>query len=263
MQRLAPIQVAVASTLTTTGIDTIDHIVVGDNWLDTNSNSANEFVENVIRAEQLGSAYLVELPPNEENDVPARDELGLAPNDCLFVSAADVNTITPEVRTTWVQLLAECPGSKLLLVPFTNPYSEEAQRTTIVTLFEMEAEAAGVDKSRLLILTDIVPTIMGAVSYIVLGDVYLEAFPCNTPLPAVKAAEAGLPVVTTPGTVLRERITGGILSEQGLEQLLASDWDEYKAKALEFAEAKTVVKIQGHSLGPLAQSIMDLLPKES
>ena len=56
--KTAPIEVAVASTLTTTGIDTIDHIVVGDNWLDTNSNSANEFVENVIRAEQLGSAYL-------------------------------------------------------------------------------------------------------------------------------------------------------------------------------------------------------------
>ena len=263
MQRLAPIQVAVASTLTTTGIETIDHIVVGDNWLETQSNGANEFVENVIRAEQLGSAYLVELPPNEENEAPSRDELGLAPDDCLFVSAADVNAITPEVRTTWVQLLAERPGSKLLLVPFTNPYSEEAQRRTIVTLFEMEAEAAGVDKTRLLILTDIVPTIMDAVSYIELGDVYLEAFPCNTPLPAAKAAEAGLPVLTIPGTVLRERITGGILREQALEDLLAADLDDYKAKALQFAEAKPVVKLEGHTLEPLAESIMDLLPKDS
>ncbi|MEL0120310.1 MAG: hypothetical protein VXB01_15330, partial [Opitutae bacterium] len=53
IQQLAPKQVALPSSLTTTGLDSIDHIILGKGWVDSHDQKRNDFTEDLIEVENL------------------------------------------------------------------------------------------------------------------------------------------------------------------------------------------------------------------
>ena len=259
MQRLARIQVALPSSLFTTGFEHVDYFLVGKEWTEHIENLDEQFREKVVRVESLGNAIFTDLGIEKEWVKIGRDEIGVEDDRPIFVTAAAPHSITPEVREVWMQVLLGTPDCKFLIIPFLNGLITEDERNVVVHLLEMAARDAGFPADRLLIMTDVVESATQLIPYLSLCDVYLEAFPCNTPFPAVKALEQGLPVITMEGDTLRESITPGILREQGLEDWIVNDPVEYVVKAKTAAESKTRVECNPAPVNSLVGIIGNML----
>jgi glycosyltransferase involved in cell wall biosynthesis len=259
MQRLAKTQVAMPSSLVTTGFEAVDFFIVGKEWTAHIENLDEQFREKVIRVEGLGNAICTDLGLDREWVKISRADIGIEDAQPLFVTAAAPHAITPEVRECWIQVLAGSPNAKMLVMPFLNGLIQEEERKVVVSLLEMAARDIGLPADRLLIMTDLVESASQLVPYLELCDVYLEAFPCHTPFPAAKALEKGVPVVTMEGVTLRESITSGILREQGLADWIVNDPMEYVIKATAAAESKARVQYNRQPVSSLVGTIGKLL----
>src|SRR5262249_52757636 len=148
------------------------------------------YTETLVRLPELFYCY---RPPQESPDVtpgPARSR--------RFVTFGSFNAfakVTPQVLTTWAEILARVPHSRLhLLVP-----SAESLRRRVAAVFE----ARGVAADRI----TFVPrgprrAYLGAIQAV---DVALDPFPFNGHTTTCDALWMGVPVVTLCGSSYVQR----------------------------------------------------------
>jgi predicted O-linked N-acetylglucosamine transferase (SPINDLY family) len=157
------------------------------------------------------------------------------PEDAVvFVSEAAHEFITPEVRETWARLLAQVPGSQLILHPFRTGM-EGNRAANFGALVEAALQRHEVDVGRFLLSTLELSNPGDVQALLSVGDIYLEAFPTNSVEGMLRAFEAGLPVVACEGKTLRSSAGSAWLESLGLKSLVAQDAAAYVATARRLA----------------------------
>ena len=216
--RPAPVQATWLGFPGTTGMPFIDYVIA----------------DRFVLPESL-TPYFAEKPlylthcfqPSDSTRVvgpaPSRAEVGLPADGFVFCSFNNNYKFDAPVFDRWMRILAAVPGSVLWLLA-DNRWAEANLRR--------EASARGIDPARLIFAPRIAPD-----QYLAryrTADLFLDTWPFNAGATASDALWAGLPLLTCPGRTFASRMAGSLLNTLGLPELIASDPDDYEARAIHF-----------------------------
>ena len=173
-----------------------------------------------------------------------RSEFGL--DEAAFVMAAfgNVYKITPEMFSTWMELLNKIPSAVLWIID-DNP-------TTTANL-KAHAVAANADLNRIQFTPR--TTHIEYKAKLRLADVFLDTFPYNCGSTTNDVVQAGVPIVTMSGRTLVSRMGGGILNSLGLSELITDSYENYVLRCKQLSQDEVLRKkirekmSQRHGLG--------------
>ena len=235
-RRAAPIQATFLGYPNTTGLQAMDYIIV-DRYI-----------------AETGMAYHTETPAILPECLATFQPLPVAPGNvalpCLrtghvtFGSLNNLMKLTPAAVSCWARILAQVPGSKLLIA-----YGGADASCTRENL-EREFARHGIGADRLLL--------KGKLSREEFLDLYrmvdiaLDTFPYTGTTTTCEALLMNVPVVSKTGPAQRERVSASILSHLGLGRLIADDTESYVGIAVHLAQDR-------NELSALRQSMPALL----
>lgn len=217
--RPAPIQITYLGLPATTGLPSIDY-VIADRFL-IPEDTAQYYSEKPL---YMPDVYQVSDRKRPVGAIPSRESCGLPAEGFVFCSLNNNFKYTAEMFDVWMRILLRTPGSVLLLLS-DNPW---AQANLI-----REAEARGVEKSRLVFAARVLPEDYLARYAII--DLFLDTFPFNAGTTANDALWMGLPVLTYTGRSFASRMAGALLTAANLPELVTYDLQHYEEKAVALA----------------------------
>jgi protein O-GlcNAc transferase len=217
--RPAPIQVNYLGYPGTMGADFMDYILVDDFIVPAAQQSF--FAEKLVH---LPGCYQINDSKRAIAPTPSRADCDLPESGFVFCDFNNTYKITPLMFELWLDLLREVPGSVLWLLE-GNPCAAANIRR--------EAEARGVPAQRLVFAPRLpMPEHLARHR---LADLFLDTFPVCAHTTASDALWAGCPLLTLVGETFVSRVAGSLLRAVGLPELIATSFEEYRAKALQFA----------------------------
>ena len=80
------------------------------------------------------------------------------------------------------------------------------------------------------------------VSRLALADVFLDSFPCNAHTTASDALFANRPIITLAGKSMASRVSSSLLKTTGLDDLISTDFEDYKKKINFYIKNKKELK---------------------
>jgi predicted O-linked N-acetylglucosamine transferase (SPINDLY family) len=210
----APIQVTWLGCPNTTGLQTMDYRLT-DAIADPLDGEDRFYSEELIRLDHGFLCYNPFLSVPEVNPPPCIDH-----NHVTFGSFNNLTKVTPEVIRVWAGILHAVPDSQLLLKA-----SQFADEQTMKRFKEMFA-SHDIAHERLVMLkrTPSNEEHLGLYSKV---DIGLDTFPYNGTTTTCEALWMGVPVVTLVGERHAGRVGASILKRVGLENLVASNVDQY------------------------------------
>ncbi len=225
LHRLARVQMAtVTSTPATTGIRNIDYFLVGD--LTLPADTAAQYREKLITLEGSGVCFSYPQVQSAPATVePTRSSWGATDESVVFMSSAEAFTIIPELRETWIKIIAAVPNSILVLYPFryrAKNYPTVPFYNQIRSLFG----EYGIDKKRVVVLKAL-PNRADCIKCLELADIYLDSYPYSGADSLVEPLLAGLPVVARKGQTARSHAAAAMLEELLIPELVANSENSY------------------------------------
>ncbi|WP_029008115.1 tetratricopeptide repeat protein [Azospirillum halopraeferens] len=219
-RRAAPVQVAWAGYMATTGLATMDALVADRFHVPEGAEAF--YTERILR---MPDAFIAYDPPADAPEPGPPPCLGGAP--ITFGAFNILTKMGPPVVACWAALLNRVPGSRLLMKTkaLSCPVTAAAVRARFA--------AAGVDPARL--------ELAGATSaaehmaWCRRVDVALDPFPFAGSTTTLETLWMGVPVVTLPGETFSSRHSLAFLSVLGLDECVAADADDYVARAAALA----------------------------
>ncbi|MBM3572301.1 MAG: tetratricopeptide repeat protein, partial [Alphaproteobacteria bacterium] len=221
-RRIAPLQIAYANHVSTTGLSTMD-CRISDPWLDPVGGTERWNSEALIR---LSSGYTSFSP---EPDAPAVTPLPARANGYItFGSFNNLAKLTPAAIALWAEILRELPDARLLLKAgsFSDP--------VIASRYRDQFAAHGIDARRL-DLIGWVPSKAENNALFGQCDIALDPFPFNGGVTSQSALWIGLPIVSLAGPSFVGRLGRSVLARAGLAHLVAATPAEYRAIAVNLA----------------------------
>ena len=216
----APIQVSWLGYFATTGVAAMDYFVA-DPWTLPPDQEAF-FTEKVWR---LPETRLCFTPPNANLDVNALPALN---NSYItFGCFNNLSKMNDAVVQLWARVLNAVPASRLFL-----KYQQLAEASVRQSTRERFA-VHGIAAERL-IFEDYVPRANYLAAYHRV-DIALDPFPFPGGTTTVEALWMGIPVLTLSGERFLARQGVGLLMNAGLPDWVASDHDDYVARAVTHA----------------------------
>jgi predicted O-linked N-acetylglucosamine transferase (SPINDLY family) len=216
----APVQVSWLGYFASTGLSEIDYIL-GDPYV-TPHEEADHFSEKIW---QLPETYLCFTPPDLDLEVapsPARSN-GFVTFGCFN----NLARMTDEIVSVRASILHAVPGSKLFLKD--KQLDHESGRNRVLARFA----AVDIEADRL-ILEGKSPRAEYFECY---GrvDIALSPFPYGGGTTSVEGLWMGVPVITKKGNHFLSHLGESIVHNSRLSDWIASDEEEYVAKALAYA----------------------------
>ncbi|MCX7149140.1 MAG: FkbM family methyltransferase [Rhodocyclales bacterium] len=211
----APVQVSWIGYPNTTGLSTIDYRIT-DEYADPAGTSEIYHTETLIR---LPDSFLCYSPPKEAPD--------LAPPPCVEngrISFGSFNTrvkIGDETLALWRQVLAAVPDAGLVIKSAVG-LAEQAGRDELLEKIKL----AGIDAKRVTIHSAAGPLGDHLALYSSI-DICLDTFPYQGTTTTCEALWMGVPVVTLAGEAHVSRVGVSLLSNVGLQELVAHTAAEY------------------------------------
>lgn len=216
----APIQLTWAGYVGTTGLEAID-FVVADRFQVPESVEP-QYRERVLR---LAASYINYSPPDNAPDV---GPLPAFKNGFVtfgsFNNPTKLNAGTIEV---WAKILHRVDDSRILLK--YGGIDDESNQQRLLDLFLLN----GIDASRV-DLRGRSPHREFLEAYNEV-DIGLDTFPYSGGLTTCESLWMGVPVVTCPGETFASRHSCSHLSNAGLYEMIAEDFDHYVDYAVELA----------------------------
>jgi predicted O-linked N-acetylglucosamine transferase (SPINDLY family) len=205
----APVQVTYLAYCSTTGVDAIDYRVT-DRFLDPPQESGH-YIETSIHLPHCYWCY--SAPPLPHPGQPAPERRTGPPTFGCLNNFAKVTDITLEL---WMRLLRRVPEARLLVYARAEAHRNRVRRAL---------REAGVDESRAAFvghqpLADYLAT-YGLI------DVALDPYPYGGGTTTCDALWMGVPVVSLAGRTAVSRAGSTLLSNVGLERLVARNAEEY------------------------------------
>ena len=142
----------------------------------------------------------------------------------VLAFAGDPLRVTPDMRDTWLRILARVPDSTLRLAGFTPAHQAHWHALA-------QEKAVNPERVQFTLLED-ARTLPLALQR---ADLFLDTFPMASPEMACCALSAGLLVVTAQGQSMASRMTASSLKAAGLDRLIATGLEEYEALAIQLA----------------------------
>ncbi|MBF0443982.1 MAG: tetratricopeptide repeat protein [Magnetococcales bacterium] len=218
----APIQVTYLGYPNTTGLDAIDYRIT-DNIADPQGYADQYCVEELVRLE---NGFLCYTPPSATPDVSPLNmkKAGYV----TFVSFNNLAKISKDVIKVWAEILKRVPDSRLLIK--NKSMGCQSVKERYISMFNQES----IDSTRLTLLPRTEETQDHFATY-ANGDVCLDPFPYNGATTTCEALWMGMPVIVLRGDRHSSRVGASILTQVGLDELIANDVEEYIEKAVVLA----------------------------
>jgi protein O-GlcNAc transferase len=216
----APIQVSYLGYLGTTGLTAMDYYIT-DAHADPPGLSEAYYHEQLIRLPECGFCY-APGPAPEVNAEPPAARCGRVSFGCLNNPAK----VSDEVLALWSRVLAEVPGSRLLIRTGVGRSAEERARDLLADhgIAPERLDFAGPTATRFAYLE-----LYHAV------DIALDPFPYNGVTTTCDALWMGVPVISLGGWTSVSRQGVRFLRSVGLDELLAETPEDYVRIAAELA----------------------------
>jgi predicted O-linked N-acetylglucosamine transferase (SPINDLY family) len=216
----APIQVSWLGYFASTGVSEMDYIL-GDPYV-TAHEEADHFSETIW---QLPETYLCFTPP--DLDLKVAPLPACSNGFVTFGCFNKLSRMTDETVSVRAAILHAVPGSKLFLKD--KQLEHESGRHRVLSRFA----AVGIAADRL-ILEGRSPREEYLECY---GrvDIALSPFPYGGGTTSVEGLWAGVPVITKKGNHFLSHLGESIAHNSGLSDWIASDEEEYVAKAVAYA----------------------------
>ncbi len=222
--RLAPIQFAAWGHPVTTGSNTMDYFLSCEDM--EPKDHQTHYSENVVLLNGIGVD--IALPPAGKKI--ERSVLGLPADTHLYFCPQSLFKIHPDMDEILVKILE---GDSRAVLVFFQAGSRAITNAFGSRLSGRLADAGLQAKGQIKFL----PRLGGDVfrSALSLADVMLDTVHWSGGGTSLDAFAVDVPVVTLPGKFMRGRQTAAMLRLMGLESLIASNVDDYVAKAIELA----------------------------
>lgn len=217
----APVQVTWLGFPDTTGLAAIDYRLV-DAVTDPEGGSGSWTSETLFR---LPGGFLCFDPPAEAPEAGSPPCLHGPLTFGSFNNPAKLSSATLDV---WAALMARVPESRLLLKG--RPLRDQAAQTLLLE----RLEARGVSADRVS-LHGWAPDAGGHLGLYRQIDIALDPFPYNGTTTTCEALWMGVPVVTLEGTRHSGRVGASLLTQVGLQELIAADTAAYLRIAADLA----------------------------
>jgi predicted O-linked N-acetylglucosamine transferase (SPINDLY family) len=218
-QRPCPVQVAWLGYPATTGAPFIDYLIADP--IIVPADAERHYSERVLR---LPHCY----QPNDRKRAAAlprsRAEYGLPDGAFVFCCFNQTVKITPDVFSRWMNLLKAVPHGILWLLE-DNRWANE----NILN----EAQAAGVDRTRIVIAPRLPPA--EHLARYRAADLALDTFPYASHTTGSDALWVGCPLVALCGETFASRVSASLLANCGFPELVTHALVEYEQLALRLA----------------------------
>jgi len=217
----APIQATYLGFFAATGLEAMDYWITDETFhpLDTPEQS----IEQIYRLPHCMFCYKASSTAPPVAPCPNTDE------KVVLGSFNHISKLTPRVIEAWSTLIHKLPGSKLLLheKSLGNPDNKRI-------LLERFAEH-GISPERLLVHGNVsMEDYLATYAWV---DIALDPFPRTGATTTAEALWMGVPVVTLAGQRYMERASASMLAAIGLNDLIASGYDDYISKVIALAKA--------------------------
>lgn len=221
--RLAPVQCTTWGHPTTSGLPTMDYFLSSD--LMEPPEAQDHYTETLVRLPNLSVYYSPPLAPG--NPCADRRELGLEPGSVLYLCVQSLFKYLPQYDDVFPRIakqMAKQTGNCRFV--FLRGYLS----TPLVKLFKHRLERAfaryNLDSGQYI---SVLPLLDGEKYFALnqVADIFLDAIGwsgCNSTLEAI---DAGLPVVTLPGKMMRGRHSMAFLKMMGVTQTIAHSLNDY------------------------------------
>lgn len=146
----------------------------------------------------------------------------------VFGCFNNAHKIGPAAARLWSEILAALPGARLKL------RANQFRDPTVVERYRAWLAAFGIDPARLEI-APWAPTIQEGLADYANIDVALDPFPYNGTTTSCEALWMGVPIVALEGTAHAGRVGASLLTQVGLEALIAKSPAQYRDIALSLA----------------------------
>ncbi len=216
----APVQAAWLGYFATTGLEAMDYILA-DRWV-LPPTEEGHFVERPWR---LPDSYYCFSPPDMPIGVAALPALASGP--ITFACFNNLTKVNDRVIACWVRVLRAVPGSRLFLK--SKHLGDALVAAQCIARFARHG--IGVERLR---LEGESPRADYLAAYNEV-DIALDPFPFPGGTTSVEGLWMGVPVLTLRGDRFISHQGETILRSVGLPQWIASDEDDYVAKAAAFA----------------------------
>ncbi len=222
--RHAPVQCSTWGHPDTTGLPTVDYYFSSD--LMEPPGAQEHYTEQLVRLPNLSICY---TPPASPGAAFSRPDLGLPEDAVLFACCQSLSKYLPAYDEVFPRIARIVQGCRLVFLEYRNG-------TTVNRVFRERLEgtfaAHGLSRDDFCIFLPHLdfPRFDALMR---LSDVFLDSLGwsgCNT---ALEAITHNLPLITTPGEVMRARHTAAILAMMGLQQYAVGSIDDYVALAAE------------------------------
>ena len=223
LHRLARVQMATAtSNPATTAARNIDYLIVGDLTLPAD---AAQYREKLITLEGSGVCFSYPVPSAPATVEPTRSSWGATDESIVFMSSTPAFQIIPELRETWIKIIAAVPNSILVLYPFR---SRPENYPTVPFYHQIRSlfGESGIDKKRVVVIRAL-PNRADCIKCLELADIYLDSYPDSGADSLVEPLLAGLPVVARKGQKTRSRQSAAVLEELLIPELVANSEKSY------------------------------------
>lgn len=215
----APVQVTYLGYPATTGVPEIDHRLT-DPWADPPPLTDSLCVEELVRLPETAWCFKGE----EGIDVVERREDG----PLVLGSFNRTAKLSDTVLAAWARVLAALPGALLLMKG--RGLGSDAVRARITSIFVEH----GIDPARI----SMVGWAPGMREHLMSWgdvDIALDSYPYAGTTTTCEALWMGVPVVTLAGSSHVSRVGVSLLRQVGLDDLVATDWDDYVRRVARLA----------------------------
>lgn len=230
LHRLARVQVNFICSPMTSGLPFLDRFLLGEGC-EVEEGVERRYTERLERLPGSGFCFTFAGRDETPGRTPRRQDLGIRPEEVVFVSGANYFKLLPPVREAWCRILAAVPGSVLLLFPFGPAWSDHYPQEHFVETLLKGFDRHGIDRDRLVVV-GAMKNVREIHSLLGCADVYLDAFPYSGATSLQDPLDAGLPMVVMEGRELRFRQGAAILREAGLDGLVAGGPEAYHQLAV-------------------------------
>ncbi|KWR79438.1 O-linked N-acetylglucosamine transferase, SPINDLY family protein [Cupriavidus sp. IDO] len=245
-QRLAARQMTWIGYAGTTGMLQIDYRLT-DSEMDPAGNEAYH-TESLVRAPVVSAVYypLVGRPIHAYGSLyKVRATPALENGYITFGCCINLAKISPRTLRMWSEVLARCPGSKLLVE--CMGLDNEAVRAPLLN----RMEEAGIASDRVICVNR--QTLQQYLTYNRI-DVVLDTSPLTGGANACDALWMGVPLVTLAGKASHERVAASFLRAVGLEGLVCRTEAQYVEMAVELAEDVAQLNALRQSIRPMFEA---------
>ena len=244
--QVAPVQVTWLGFPSTTGMKSIQYRLTDGM---TDPAGADEwYTEKLVRMNGFFCCYrpMIRKPLMRYQEAYAVKPSPAKRNGYVtFGTCNNLSKLTDEVLRTWARVLAEVPGSKLLIE------GKDLGRPDFAAKFTARCELAGISADRLR-LVNLDPKNQYLTYHDI--DIALDPFPLTGGTTSCDALWMGVPLVTQEGEIFSSRMGMGILQSMGKPEWIAQGADEYVAIAARLAEDHEALDRIRMSVRPLMES---------